>query len=167
MIASRFSVYGAPDRPVRVVYASRQSSSVADRVEAELTTILKGAVRFNEEHGITGILLAHQGCFLQALEGPLTAVNRALKRIARDRRHYDLKLVADAEAPQRAFPRWSMCAAALSEVDAEIVGVLSYRAFEPHHLDGPAALRLLATIASVHGAAFDRQQRSLVVIDDS
>lgn len=58
-----------------------------------------------------------------------------------------------------------MCAAILSDVDSEILKVLSYRELDPYLLEAEPALRLLHTISAVHEKVFDRQQRAQAYVN--
>lgn len=62
----------------------------------------------NEQLGLTGVLCAGRGHFVQLLEGPEDVVVTTYARILRDKRHRDLALASAALACERAFPNWSM-----------------------------------------------------------
>jgi hypothetical protein len=127
----------------RVIYASRWAEP--DRSEARLLAdILASAARNNDAAGVTGFLLYREGWFLQALEGDLDAVDQTFDRIRRDRRHLDVRIVADEPAFERAFPGWAMCAGHLSEVAAAVLAELGLGGnFDPARLDPEKALTLL------------------------
>lgn len=84
--------------------------------EADVAAILTTARAFNRRNGITGCLVYDGGRFAQWLEGPAAAVEDLLRRIDRDSRHDDLRLVLVRPADRRAFGDWSM-AGVLAEVE--------------------------------------------------
>jgi len=64
--------------------------------------------RNNARVAVTGMLLYHDGNFMQALEGPREAVTRVFGRIERDARHGGSLVLLQADRPQRLFTEWSM-----------------------------------------------------------
>lgn len=62
----------------------------------------------NVASGLTGALLLSAGVFIQALEGPLEAIEDTFERICRDLRHRRVRLLELAAAEQRTFGEWSM-----------------------------------------------------------
>lgn len=70
----------------RLIYASRITIAPIDLNE-EVGEIVRASIRRNREAAITGLLLAHAGCFVQALEGPAEAVLATYGRICEDPRH--------------------------------------------------------------------------------
>jgi hypothetical protein len=96
-----------------VAYVSTARPGVGD---ADVATILTTARAFNRRQGITGCLVFDGGRFAQWLEGPAAAVEALLRRIDRDPRHDDLRLVLVRPADRRAFGGWSM-AGVLAEAE--------------------------------------------------
>ena len=116
---------------VRVVYASRATPECLANLDENIEQILASAISNNRPKGITGLLIAHRGWFLQALEGPTDEVHELFKHICTDRRHRD----------------------------ALILGELDRRpTFEPADFPEHAVMRLLRTVAGVHKVALTRQQ---------
>lgn len=131
----------------RVIYASRWAEP--DRSPARmLADILSSAGRNNDTAAVTGFLLYREGWFLQALEGDLDAVDLTFDRIRRDRRHHDVRIVADEPAFERAFPDWAMGAGHLGEVPEAVLAALGLGAnFDPARLDPTKAMALLTAAA--------------------
>ena len=84
------------------------STAIADLEEAALLQLLKQARGFNEQAGITGVLMYGGGRFLQVLEGCPAAVRCLYARIEGDPRHGRLEKLADGLLPQREFKGWHM-----------------------------------------------------------
>ena len=76
--------------------------------EADLLALLERSRRNNEPVGITGMLLYHDGNFIQALEGEGQAVVATHARIAKDPRHNRLITLCKTPIEQRTFGDWSM-----------------------------------------------------------
>ena len=130
-----------------------------DLTADDLEAIHRSARESNALEGITGLLIAHRGWFLQALEGPAGEVHALFKHICTDRRHRDAILLGEGAVTVREFGLWSMCARQLSPTDAMILGELDRRpTFEPADFPEHAVMRLLRTVAEVHKLALTRQQ---------
>jgi hypothetical protein len=74
----------------------------------ELDNLLALSRVNNASVGVTGMLLYHEGNFMQALEGPPDAVEHVYERVKHDPRHYGLIKMVDEAAEARRFEMWSM-----------------------------------------------------------
>jgi hypothetical protein len=100
--------------------------STADHLmsESELCLILEQSKKWNEDHGITGMLIYIEGqfarinsrsidsslCgrFMQILEGSKIEVERIFNIISADLRHHDLIVLKRADESVRNFESWTM-----------------------------------------------------------
>lgn len=73
-----------------------------------LLELLQQAREANSADSITGLLLYHDGHFVQVLEGPETRVRELYERILRDPRHHDIAIVFEQAIDRREFADWSM-----------------------------------------------------------
>jgi hypothetical protein len=89
----------------RIIYCSQ---ATADLSPDELVGLLTQARENNQRAGLTGMLIYCSESFLQMLEGEPETVTATLERIRHDDRHEELRLLMDAESPERLFPDWSM-----------------------------------------------------------
>lgn len=89
----------------QVVYLSRQTVPFAP---ADLSVLLANSREKNQQRGVTGMLLHHDGTFLQALEGEEHAVRELMQVIGRDARHDSVVVLHQGTVEQRDFPDWSM-----------------------------------------------------------
>ncbi|WP_395673502.1 BLUF domain-containing protein [Phenylobacterium sp.] len=136
-----------------LIYASRCKVPWGDQ-GPEVASILDASIRNNGQADVTGLLLVHDGWFVQALEGPMQAVLTTYGRISADPRHGDCRVLRAGPAQGRSFAEWHMCARALTSADGAILDTLAMRgAFEPHRLTGPQALRLLTAVRGVQDSA--------------
>ncbi len=87
-----------------MIYASRPF----EFDEGVLVAILMVARRLNARDGITGALICRSDLYLQLLEGPQEPVEAAYRRIERDPRHVDVKLLSRRNVTERLFPEWAM-----------------------------------------------------------
>jgi hypothetical protein len=148
-----------PQPLIRLVYASRATASCLADLDGNVQQILDAAIHNNRSKGITGLLIAHRGWFLQALEGPAGEVHALFHDICIDPRHRDAILLGEGPIEVRDFGAWSMCARQLSANDALILGELDQRPdFEPSDFPERVVMRLLRTIALVHEKRLDEQQ---------
>ena len=89
----------------RVIYLSTSRNLLSN---AEIEEILAVSRRRNQEDQVTGLLVYHEGCFFQALEGTAQAVETVFDRIKKDPRHASILMLLDTAVASRAFPDWSM-----------------------------------------------------------
>ena len=145
---------------VRVIYASRATPQCIAEMSGNLQSILTAAIANNRPKNITGLLIAHRGWFLQALEGEMDEVHALFKHICTDPRHRDAIILGEGEVMHREFGLWSMCARQLSPTDALILGELDRRStFDPSDFPERVVLRLLHAVATVHAQSLTEQQQ--------
>lgn len=84
------------------------SAAQKEFTEDELETLLATARKNNQQLDVTGMLLFHQGSFIQALEGPQDNVEMLYKKIGEDDRHSETRVLFRGEVAERAFDNWSM-----------------------------------------------------------
>ena len=134
----------------RLVYASRVSPTAALRLPETVSDVLASSQRNNALLKVSGLLLVHQGWFLQALEGGENVVRVLYRRIAEDRRHSECTVLASENAPERLFGQWSMCARNLSPTDEAIVKTLALRGdFDARRLGAKPAVALLKAVRDI------------------
>ena len=87
-----------------------QSQSLIPFSPLELDKLLVKSRNFNQEHGITGLLLyTPDGRFLQVLEGEREDVRSLYyQRISQDPRHYNCLVLNEGPCQYRVFSDWSM-----------------------------------------------------------
>ncbi len=132
----------------RLIYTSRFAGD-GDVGEA-LRTIVNASIQNNRLVDVTGFLLAGEGLFLQWLEGPATAVEETFARIALDKRHADLRTIADSPAERRKFRDWNMGQHRLGVIDQALLAEVGLEVFNPAGLDAERAERLLTRIGERH-----------------
>ncbi len=91
----------------RIVYVSDAEGAAADGL-MPLIDIIGVSDRNNRRDHLTGVLLRHGGRFLQVVEGARVDVDRLMARLAADRRHRNLRILADRPVEARLFPDWAM-----------------------------------------------------------
>ncbi|MBJ7545548.1 BLUF domain-containing protein [Pseudomonas sp. OA3] len=82
--------------------------------------ILESSQRNNPTRGLTGILCCNADTFVQALEGPRTAINALYNRLAEDNRHKDLTILDYEEIHVRRYASWSMGWAGAKQANREL-----------------------------------------------
>ena len=129
----------------RLIYVSRWANGLGEDIGAALHRIVVASTGKNRLSDITGLLLAHEGWFLQVLEGPEAAVLSLVARIARDPRHRDLQVLFSGPDEARLFRDWNMAGAKLG-LDAEplLTEIGQLARFDGHALDADTALQLLS-----------------------
>jgi hypothetical protein len=90
---------------VSLVYFSNARRRFDD---AALLELLRVARANNARDGITGMLLYHDGNFIQAIEGPLAAVERTFARIRANDAHDGVVATRPMPVKERQFADWSM-----------------------------------------------------------
>jgi hypothetical protein len=109
------------------------STAIEPMTEADVEQILAASRRNNTPVEITGLLIYHQGHFLQVIEGPKAAVNTCIARIKRDPRHDAIFRLGSGPAERRAFPDWRMGFAR----PEDLAGDVRFAALDLHELAGP------------------------------
>lgn len=126
----------------QVIYSS---AAVAPFSESELTELLVAARINNGRLGVTGILLYHEGSFLQALEGHQQVLESLYEKIGKDKRHHRLVTLLRREVDARHFDQWQMGFASMKALPKNIPGFSDYLRFRGDPTQSAnAAARLLA-----------------------
>lgn len=89
----------------RLIYIS---AAIGDFGQAKLEQILTHSRSNNEARGLTGVLLFHDSCFFQVLEGEATAIEQTFEALSPDARHGGAIALESRSITERAFPQWSM-----------------------------------------------------------
>jgi len=90
---------------LRLVYVSKATSAIDQEV---LQAILADSSARNASDGITGVLCAGRGHYLQVLEGSVRRVMSLYLRIMKDPRHGDSTLLSISLVAERLFEKWAM-----------------------------------------------------------
>ena len=93
------------DDLIQIVYVS---ISPHDLTEDDLADLLIEIRKKNEKLNVTGLLLYHDGAFIQVLEGEKSIIDDLYKRLKKDKRHHTLIVLSEEYIDQRSFPDWSM-----------------------------------------------------------
>jgi hypothetical protein len=90
-----------------LIYTSKARQAFSDR---DLKKLLMRARSNNGKIGVTGMLIYHDGAFLQALEGDELSVRDVFKRIEQDTRHARVAVLRNQTSfgERRIFGDWSM-----------------------------------------------------------
>lgn len=132
---------------VRLMYASRAASGSV--TPEELAAILKRSKAHNPGEGVTGVLCASGGTYLQVLEGGRDAVSRLYNRITADPRHRDVVLLSYEEIEERNFAVWSMGQVNLSRLNPALLMKYSETAaLDPFALSGKVSLALFKELVA-------------------
>lgn len=89
----------------QVLYLSNAQHLLSDD---ELDVLLDQARSRNAQNGLTGMLVYHDGSFIQILEGEKPVVQKVLNSILNDSRHDNIIVVDEQEISHRSFPDWGM-----------------------------------------------------------
>lgn len=90
-------------------------------------SILATSTRNNDRDGLTGVLLVGKRHFLQVLEGDADKLSATFLRIAHDRRHHRIRLIAFEPAAERLFAKWEMRGVGVFEFDPPVSAELIAR----------------------------------------
>lgn len=105
---------------LRMVYTSEATE---DMTTDDLWPLLRHARRYNSAHGVGGLLLYKGRRFIQVVEGAPKEVHALMKRIRRDSRHRNVRVMMEDSQGARLFKDWSMAFMPLdSETEGQILG---------------------------------------------
>lgn len=125
----------------QLVYSSRDRMGPISG--PEFRTMLTGFRAHNQRVGISGLLLHSFGRFLQLIEGERREVDALFARIAKDRRHHDIRRL-DLPLPRRLFQNWSMAFMDIEETAHSIPGFAgSAPDIDLHQIDEPTTREML------------------------
>lgn len=114
----------------RVLYGSTATGRTDNLMN--VAAILGESQRNNDRDGLTGALAAHDGRFLQVIEGPSDVLDGLLRRLDRDPRHKDIQVIERAPIETRSFADWSMAATRITPaLEARLKAVVSNPADDP------------------------------------
>jgi hypothetical protein len=129
--------------PYRRVSALTQIIFASTAVQAfsirELSDLLAGARAHNQAHGISGLLLYHEGVFLEVLEGAEEDVQSLYAKIEVDPRHTHCRLLLRSVIVKREFGEWLMGFVDPQAAAHDLAGYVEYRnglpalALDTHH----------------------------------
>ena len=137
----------------RLIYASRWAPGIERDLPQTVKSIIAASIQNNRRSDISGMLLAHEGWFIQALEGGRGNIAASVERIFRDPRHTEPHVLSAGPAPSRAFRDWNMTAAAAGPEARPFLAELGMiEDFDPRQFDGASAFRLMLALAEVERA---------------
>jgi len=120
----------------QIVYGSVATGRTDSLLNA--ATILAESQRNNARDGLTGALAAHEGRYVQVLEGAPAALDNLLRRLGTDPRHRDIEIHGRTPITARRFAGWSMANARITPALAPILSGL---------MAEPSPERLVALLA--------------------
>ena len=100
---------------IRLIYTSYATVPFST---TDLDALLEVSRRNNLRDEITGMLVFHDGNFLQVLEGDEEVVKSAFSRIEADNRHSGIIELDESVVAQRDFTGWSMGFKRMSSSDS-------------------------------------------------
>ncbi len=148
---------------IRILYISRATFAVAeDAVPArlsepcaqaqlvpEIEQILAQSRRHNRRAGIVGMLYFADGHFFQCIEGERSGVESLYRKISRDPRHRDLKLLASHRISRLSFPNWSMKYVPVDGHARDLLDQHGFGHFDPYRFDHHLIERMLQLMQGV------------------
>jgi len=136
---------------LRLIYTSVQVPGF-DRLAFE--QLCEQASQNNRNLGIEGLLLCNGVEFMQCLEGPKEAVASIYKKIVKDSRHSDIRLLVSEVSNAAMFEKWSMVGLGTkpqSVLSGESIAytLLDHRLYRPWKSLGLGAADLIYEYAKV------------------
>jgi hypothetical protein len=126
----------------QVIYSSAAVEPFSD---SALTELLALARVNNARLGVTGMLLYHDGSFLQILEGNEHVLEHLYAKIGKDKRHHRLVALLRRSVDARHFDQWQMGFVSRKSLPNNMPGFSDYLRLRGDPIEGAnAAARLLA-----------------------
>ena len=114
---------GGDDEPVtQLIYRSVSTRGVASALH--MSDILAEARSRNAELGVTGVLTAVDGQFIQIIEAPQASVDTLLASLSLDPRHTAIQVLERRQVSGRAFGDWEMVSPRLAGLEAAQISLL-------------------------------------------
>ncbi len=108
-----------------------------------LEHLLHRARTRNQRDGLTGVLLYHDGSFIQYIEGPAQAVQQTYQRIAADPAHGNLIELLMEPIAARSFTRWDMGFARPTAAQMQALASAHWKPGTAQTADLPPGIQLL------------------------
>jgi len=89
----------------QLVYVSKNVEEFDDE---SLQALLDSARINNAALDVSGLLIYHEGSFIQALEGAPSVVEKLFEKIETDPRHDNTRVIYRGDIEERSFDSWSM-----------------------------------------------------------
>jgi hypothetical protein len=89
----------------QLIYTSHATCLMTDN---DLLALLRWSREWNEQAGVTGVLLYGDQQFVQVIEGPQAVVDYLYGNLLRDLRHHTVTELAYGPIVQRIFTQWTM-----------------------------------------------------------
>ena len=97
-----------------LIYDSISTSTLSpDELKLFLKTIRLKNIRLN----VTGILLCHNGNFMQIIEGENSVIADLFKTIEKDEKHIKVIKIVDFKMKERCYENWPMAFKTISKKD--------------------------------------------------
>ena len=100
----------------QLLYVSSASNWMSDD---KLDSLLVNAKANNHNLDVTGMLVYHDGSFIQILEGEKDQVESLFNKISKDARHNNIILIDEKNIDMRSFSSWDMAFRKLTKSDLE------------------------------------------------
>lgn len=118
-----------------------------------LPDIYRQSVARNTETHVSSVLFFKQGNFLQYMEGSERTITQLFDKIKADKRHKNIHVIEQGQAPNRLFGHWKMHCINLDNVNDmddvdDISPLLGY--FETAQFDSASVPRLLADVENYY-----------------
>ncbi|MEO6602119.1 MAG: BLUF domain-containing protein [Polyangiaceae bacterium] len=111
------------DNVHQVIYSS---AAVTPFTEPDLGSLLLRARANNARLGVSGLLLHHEGSFLQVLEGKREVLDPLFRTISLDKRHDRVVKLLDREVDERHFADWKMGFVSAASIAKQLPGYTDY-----------------------------------------
>lgn len=133
----------------RLLYRSDIAMTGPD-VDDRIDEIVRTSAGANADVGLSGALVASGGVFIQALEGPLPALEAKFEKICCDLRHRHVQLIELAATEDKTFSEWPMVRVSHAADMAELMafcGIVGSR--QPMRLDMSTTSALICLMRSM------------------
>lgn len=153
---------------IRLVYISQ---AVKPFSTDELMALLRECRRSNSKKGMTGVLLYHNECFIQVLEGKEEIVNKTFDVIKKDPRHKNVTELKRSYITDRQFEQWSMGFEEFEEsqlANLNIEGLNTFFSDQKQHQDQGFNQNLVSSLMSFFKQSYAKRtsHEELPIHDD-
>ena len=93
------------DDLLQMVYVSLSPHNLTEDDLAELLIEIRDK---NKRQNVTGLLMYHDGAFIQVIEGQKEVIDELYEQLKKDERHHTLLVLLEEYVDHRSFPDWSM-----------------------------------------------------------
>ncbi len=141
------------DKLIQLAYISRSTEpyETTAHIPTNVAKILLQSRTNNKKNNIVGVLYFSDNCFFQCIEGEQSAIEALYKKLLKDPRHKELKIILKQSIASISFSKWSMKHVPLEQKMMALLKLNGYKSFDPYLFNDQMNRDIIALLLSSKG----------------